>query len=554
MSATPTITCPLCNDAVDKLFYRFHFDSEREIIERLKKKHPDWTENDGLCGRCVDYYHTEVVMSERMMPEVGPYFPVKSADDFIILPTGLRLNADPRFTGKGVTICFIDSSFYSHPDLISHRNRIKIIVDITDLQRDNNYFFEPHEESWHGTMTTVVCAGDGFRSNGLYKGIASEAELVLLKVQNDAGKITAENIATALQWILDHHEEYEIKIVNMSLGDDANISYKESKIDQLAERLIEKGITIVAAVGNDEQGTIKPPANSPNVISVGGIDDENSLMMETDKLYHSSFGKTVDQLMKPELLAQAIWIAAPILPKTKEEKEAAILYGLLNTNEDDLKKKLESNLCDIRLNDEIYQSNDVSFIRQGIVQRIQDAKYISPAYVHVDGTSFAAPIVTAVIAQMLQANHNLKPSMIREALFSSAKRIPSQAPERQGFGVIQPRKTILKVLKRNALLKPNLSPYINQQQKTIEFYIQNDCASQISLVGSFNNWADDVLLMEAGKNGLWRIEIPMLPSGRYYYKFFVDEKMWIEDVDNPYREPDGFNGFNSILIVEYGAN
>ena len=75
-------------------------------------------------------------------------------------------------------------------------------------------------------------------------------------------------------------------------------------------------------------------------------------------------------------------------------------------------------------------------------------------------------------------------------------------------------------------------------------------ASQISLAGSFNEWAQDVLLMEPGVNGLWKIEMPILPSGLYQYKFFVDEKIWMEDVENPYREPDGFAGFNSILKIE----
>jgi 1,4-alpha-glucan branching enzyme len=78
------------------------------------------------------------------------------------------------------------------------------------------------------------------------------------------------------------------------------------------------------------------------------------------------------------------------------------------------------------------------------------------------------------------------------------------------------------------------------------------CASQISLAGNFNEWAQDVLLMEPGKDGLWKIEIPILPAGKYSYKFLVDEKHWMEDVDNPYREPDGFNGFNSLLIIEGG--
>ncbi|MBS1741960.1 MAG: hypothetical protein JST81_02890 [Bacteroidetes bacterium] len=94
------------------------------------------------------------------------------------------------------------------------------------------------------------------------------------------------------------------------------------------------------------------------------------------------------------------------------------------------------------------------------------------------------------------------------------------------------------------------SPHINSKKKTIQFFIQNNCANQIALAGSFNNWAHDVLLMKPGKDGLWKIEIPILPRGRYHYKFFLDDKMWMEDIDNPYREPDGVSGFNSVLTVE----
>ena len=269
-----------------------------------------------MCSRCVDYYHSEVVMQQRILPEAGPYFSVKSADDFIILPTPMRLDADARFTGKGVTICFIDSGFYQHPDLTMHSNCIKKIIDITKEKQPKNYFTVPHDDSWHGTMTSVACAGDGFLSNGLYNGIASDAELVLLKVMNDAGKITTENIVKALQWVLKNYKKYTIRIVNMSLGDDEATSYKQSEIDKLATQLVEKGIVVVAAVGNDENGLIKPPANSPDVIAVGGFDDENNLGDKT-KLYHSSFGKTVDDLMKLKLVANAIWIAAPIYPEQK---------------------------------------------------------------------------------------------------------------------------------------------------------------------------------------------------------------------------------------------
>jgi hypothetical protein len=169
---------------------------------------------------------------------------------------------------------------------------------------------------------------------------------------------------------------------------------------------------------------------------------------------------------------------------------------------------------------------------------------------HVDGTSFAAPIVTAVIAQMLEANPGLSPRTIREIVLSTAERINNVPAERQGFGVIRPRVALLKALKRN-VARTYDSPRVDSTQNIIEFYVRHDCATQISLAGSFNHWANDVLYLEPRTNGLWKIEIPKLPKGKYRYKFFVDDSEWIEDVNNPYREPDGFSGFNSILIVNH---
>jgi serine protease AprX len=546
------IVCPLCGDQVDRLLYRYHIDNEKIVLQKIKQHNPGWAVNDGACSRCVDYYHTEVVMRQRMLPEVGPFFPVRSADDFIILPTPLRLDADARFTGKGVTICFIDSGFYPHPDITAHGNRIKTIVDINKQSPSSKvlpFGENSGADAWHGTMTSVVCAGDGFLSNGLYKGIASGAELVLLKAMNNEGHIIPENIVKALQWVLKNYEKYDIRIVNMSLGDDTPVSYKHSEVDRLAEELVRNGIVVVAAVGNDENGVIKPPANSPHVIAVGGIDDQNNLKDEAG-LYHSSYGLTVDGLMKPELLANAIWIAAPILPGTKEQREADILYRLVKTENDKLVNAASKLIGYTKLDEAVSKSNDVTFIREAIVRRIQTCKYISPHYMHVDGTSFAAPIVCSLIAQMLEANPHLTPGAIREVLFSTAKRIDNMPAERQGFGVIRPREAILKVLKREGLMKPNASPFINPTKNSIEFYMQSDCASQISLAGSFNHWAQDVLLLEPGRNGCWKIEIPMLPTGRYLYKFLIDDKIWVEDVANPYREPDGFSGFNSLLIIE----
>jgi len=550
MNNEEKIICPFCNDAVDKLLYRFHSSSEEAIVEKIKLHNPGWTDNDGICSRCLDYFNTEILLEQKMLPEIGPYFPVKSADDFVILPTALRVNANPKYSGKGVTICFIDSGFYLHPDLVKNRNRIKKMVDIAKPKTSQQYFTKPHDESWHGTMTSVVCAGDGYLSNGLYKGIASDASLVLLKVMNEEGKITTANITKALQWVKNNHSKYDIRLINMSLGDDAPGMWKNSEVDLLAEELIAMGIIIVAAVGNDDMASIKPPANAPNVIAVGGWDDNNSLDGNGKKLYHSSFGKTDDELYKPELISNAIWIAAPILPGTPAQETAEALYGLLSTNDNNLKEGIKISSAITGINIENIDEEDIAFWRQKIVDRIQQCKCISPHYMHVDGTSFAAPIVTAVIAQLLEINPALTPAQVRTILFSTAKRLPGLPAERQGYGVIHPGKAIIKTLQNYFSMKQHASPFINKKKKAIEFYIQNPCASHISLAGSFNNWAHDALLMEPSSNGLWKIQIPMLPQGTYQYKFFVDDKLWMEDIDNPLRQPDGLNGFNSILMIE----
>jgi 1,4-alpha-glucan branching enzyme len=102
-----------------------------------------------------------------------------------------------------------------------------------------------------------------------------------------------------------------------------------------------------------------------------------------------------------------------------------------------------------------------------------------------------------------------------------------------------------------------ISPCIDPVKMTIEFSLQSDCKNhvsiegihQVSLVGSFNHWSQDVLLLRPDEDGVWKIKIPMLPKGKYQYKFLLDDKIWLEDFANENREPDGFNGFNSILTV-----
>src|SRR6185295_10558342 len=98
-----------------------------------------------------------------------------------ILPTPVRLGASQRYRGRGVTIAFLDAGFFAHPDLTTPDDRILAYVDVTNRAARRRDLDSPDDSSWHGMMTSVVACGNGALSGGLYRGIASEARLVLVR-------------------------------------------------------------------------------------------------------------------------------------------------------------------------------------------------------------------------------------------------------------------------------------------------------------------------------------------------------------------------------------
>jgi hypothetical protein len=150
----------------------------------------------------------------------------------------------------------------------------------------------------------------------------------------------------------------------------------------------------------------------------------------------------------------------------------------------------------------------------------------------------------------LQSNPLLTPAEIRAILFQTATRLPNFDAARQGFGLVQPRKAVLQSVIFIPEAKLNHTPFINRAENKIEFYIRYNDANHIALAGDFNGWSHDAITLDHVGNGIWKTEIPNLPNGIYRYKFVIDGHSWIEDVSNPFRELDNFNGFNSLLKIE----
>ena len=179
-------------------------------------------------------------------------------------------------------------------------------------------------------MTSVVACGNGTLSNGFYRGVASEARLVLVKV-GEMSRVTHENLQRGLDWVVRNRKRYDIRIVNVSCGGDYQASYLRDALSQAAERATRAGILVCAAVGNQGQAPghpVLPPASAPSALTVGGVDDHNRLAFAGYDMYHSSYGPTVDGLQKPEVIAPGIWVAAPILPGTPTAAQAQLLATL----------------------------------------------------------------------------------------------------------------------------------------------------------------------------------------------------------------------------------
>jgi serine protease AprX len=388
-----------------------------------------------VCANCVE-------LLSRARAQIESHQIVFEQTDHV-LPTPLRMNADERFTGRGVTVAFIDSGFYAHDDLTKPENRIVAYHSIFDAEDDPTSLETTDVASWHGMMTSVVAAGNGHLSDGFYRGIAPDAKVVLVKVGR-TGHIPDEHIGRGLEWVLDNRKKYDIRIVNISAGGDFEQSYLDSPLCRIVERAVREGLIVVCAVGNAGMmpgHPVLPPASSPSAISVGGLDDQNSLDRARRGMYRSSYGPTIDGLQKPEIIAPGIWVAAPILPATPTADEAHLCSELDAAADSDLRAIIESHAGVDRDFDEAREL-PVPLLRQLITIKLREGNVISQHYKYVDGTSFASPIVASIAACMLEANPSLTPQLVKRILIDTAERVSGIAVERQGWGVVAPRKAV----------------------------------------------------------------------------------------------------------------
>lgn len=364
-------------------------------------------------------------------------------------------NVSQRFTGKGVTIAVIDTGVHPHPDLEGR------IIGFVDLVNGRSI---PYDDNGHGTHVAGDAAGSGAMSDGLYKGPASEANLVGIKVLNAEGSGKTSDIIKGIQFAIAAKDALNIRVINLSLGHTAQKDWENDPVNQAVQAAHDAGIVVLAAAGNDgpDRKTICAPGDSPFAITIGAADDWNTADRSDDKIADfSSRGPTAGGLQKPDLVAPGVTIMAPIAPMTAKEAMGK-QFGMLHET---IKHFAEMPY------EQLTAMPTEAFVLMGLspgtVEKIKESPEEAKtqfdrllnatsripldelgAYQGLPGTSMATPIAAGVVAQMLEANPELTPDQVKEILTSTADPLPDKrlGPNTQGSGLIDPEEALMTAL------------------------------------------------------------------------------------------------------------
>ncbi len=302
--------------------------------------------------------------------------------------------------GSGVGVAIIDSGVTSwHDDLGS--DRVVRFADFVDYQPT------PYDDYGHGTHVAGIIAGSGYDSNGARRGIAPGANLVVLKVLDGEGFGYISNVIAALDYVVEHRAQFNIRVVNLSVAAGVYESYTTDPLTLAAKRAVEAGVVVVTAAGNlgrntqkqIQYGGITAPGNAPWVLTVGASSHNGTISRADDTMapFSSRGPSYIDHAAKPDLVAPGVGIesladASSLLFATHPD---ARLWGTVDT--------------------------------------------ATQPYLSLTGTSMAAPVVAGTVALMYQANPALTPNLVKAILQYTAEHKSRYNDLTQGAGFLNAR-------------------------------------------------------------------------------------------------------------------
>ena len=277
----------------------------------------------------------------------------------------------PQITGNGVTVAVLDSGVAADLDLAGATNRVLASVNFADPASTS-------DPGGHGTHIAGIVAGNGARSEGEFAGVAPEANIVDVRVLGRTGSGRTSSVVRGIEWVLAHRAEYNIRVINLSLGAPAPPSYRVDPLSAAVEIAWRRGLVVVAASGNTgpERDTVTSPGIDPYVITVGATDSHGTRNTNDDTLVWFSAWGGGGPNPKPDLVAPGRRLASVHVPGST----LATLYP-----------------------DRIVAAPNGS------------------TYFRLSGTSQATGVVSGIAALVLQSQPNLKPDQVKAFLIGNTQ-------------------------------------------------------------------------------------------------------------------------------------
>ena len=169
-------------------------------------------------------------------------------------------NNAPYLQGQGIGVAIVDSGINPSGDLYTVMG---VDRDIADVRFNSDYNQSTSDGYGHGTHVSGIVGGDGSNSNGKYIGVAPMVNIINVKVSNDDGSAMMANVVNGLQWVLEHKQQYNIRVVNLSLNSSTAESYNTSPLDAAVEILWFNSIVVVASAGNGGNNNSLPSSQRP---------------------------------------------------------------------------------------------------------------------------------------------------------------------------------------------------------------------------------------------------------------------------------------------------
>ncbi len=189
------------------------------------------------------------------------------------------------FTGQGQTVAVIDSGVaWDHVALGGGYGPGYRVVGGWDFAENDSNPYDDGPAGFHGTHVAGTLAG----KTDSFAGIATEAEIVALRVFDDSGRGQLQWIESALQWVHQNRNSFEspITTVNLSVGaalNPENYASATAMLEDELRQLRDDGILVFAASGNLQQGgsftgdPVLYPASSDSVVAIASVNEHGNL-------------------------------------------------------------------------------------------------------------------------------------------------------------------------------------------------------------------------------------------------------------------------------------